>query len=43
MCSYSISRRHTFVRGDGESEVQEVGGVGEVSFHGGREVKFSQI
>lgn len=34
---------HAFIRGDGESEVQEIGGVREVSLHGGREVKFSQI
>lgn len=39
----SVSRIHTFIRGDGKSEVQEVGWVWEVSLHGGWEVKFGQI
>lgn len=34
---------HAFIRGDGEYKVQEVGGVREVSLHGGREVKLGQI
>lgn len=33
----------TFVRCDGEREVEEIGGIGEVGLHGRRKVKFGQI
>lgn len=35
--------RRAFIRSNGESEVEEVGGVGEVSGHSRGQVEFSQV
>ena len=35
--------RRAFIRSDGESKVEEVGGVDEVGDHGRGQVEFSQV
>ena len=42
VCTW-IYMRHTFIRSDGESEIEEVRGVGEVGDHSGGKVEFGQI